>query len=63
VVVSESLFKDKGLHAGQIIKELSKEIDGGGGGQPFYATAGGKNVAGIQNAIHLAQSILESKIS
>ncbi len=63
VVVSESLFKDKGLHAGQIIKELSKEIDGGGGGQPFYASAGGKNVAGIQNAIHLAQSILESKLS
>ena len=41
----------KGLNANTFIKEASKEIQGGGGGQPFYATAGGKNPSGIDNAI------------
>jgi alanyl-tRNA synthetase len=40
VMISENLVKDKGLDANVIIKDLAKEIKGGGGGQPFYATAG-----------------------
>ncbi len=56
VMISETLVKGKGLHAGQIVREAAKEMQGGGGGQPFYATAGGKNMAGIQAAIDKAKS-------
>jgi alanyl-tRNA synthetase len=42
VMIAENLVKEKGLHAGNIVKELAKEVKGGGGGQPFYATAGGR---------------------
>ena len=58
VVVSESLVKEKGLNAGAIIRELAKEIQGGGGGQPFYATAGGKNISGLDNALKKAESLV-----
>lgn len=54
VAISENLVKEKGLNAGQIIREASKCIRGGGGGQPFFATAGGKNPAGLQEAIDVA---------
>jgi alanyl-tRNA synthetase len=47
VMISENIVKDKGLNAGAIVKELAKEIQGRGGGQPFYATAGGKDAAGL----------------
>jgi alanyl-tRNA synthetase len=40
-----------GLNAGDIVREMAKEIQGGGGGQPFYATAGGKHLAGLSDAI------------
>ena len=58
VVVSEDLVKEKELHAGNIIKEIAKEIQGGGGGQAFYATAGGNNVEGIETAINKAKAFL-----
>ena len=50
---------DAGQNAGTIIRTAGKEIQGGGGGQPAYATAGGKNAAGIDNAIAVAVKELE----
>ena len=58
VMISDSIVAEKGLHAGTIIREAAKEMKGGGGGQPFYATAGGKDVAGLQAAIDKACSFL-----
>lgn len=55
IVVAENLVKEKGLNAGQIIREAAKEMQGGGGGQPFYATAGGKDVKGLSAAIAKAK--------
>mgnify|MGYP000300503352 CR=1 FL=1 len=51
VAVSEQLSKNKDLHAGKIVKELAVEISGGGGGQAFFATAGGKDISGIPKAL------------
>ncbi|MCQ2974968.1 MAG: alanine--tRNA ligase [Bacteroidales bacterium] len=58
VIMSDNLVKERNLHAGNIVKEAGKEINGGGGGQPFYATAGGKNAAGLQNAVNKAKSFV-----
>jgi len=58
VVISENLSAEKDLNAGKIIRELAKEIQGGGGGQAFYATAGGNNVAGIQKALDKARELI-----
>jgi alanyl-tRNA synthetase len=59
IVVSEELSKAKSLHAGNIIREAAKEMRGGGGGQPFYATAGGSDIEGIQGAINKALSFIK----
>ncbi len=54
VIISENLVKEKGLDAGKIIKDLAKHIQGGGGGQAFYATAGGNKLEGLQAALEAA---------
>jgi alanyl-tRNA synthetase len=59
VLVSDNLVKDKNISAINIIREISAEINGGGGGQPFMATAGGKNPAGLQKAIAKAASMMK----
>jgi alanyl-tRNA synthetase len=59
VAISDDLVKSKGLNAGQIIRNLSKHIQGGGGGQPFYATAGGKNVDGIEKVLLEARALVK----
>ena len=58
VTISENLTKEKDLHAGNMIRELAKEIRGGGGGQPFYATAGGSDLAGLDKAIEKAKTMI-----
>jgi alanyl-tRNA synthetase len=58
VALSDQLITSKNLNAGQIIRSISKEILGGGGGQASFATAGGKNPKGLQNAIDLAKALL-----
>jgi alanyl-tRNA synthetase len=49
--ISKELVVSHNLNAGQVVRELGKYIQGGGGGQPFFATAGGKNVDGIKEAL------------
>lgn len=60
LIMSDALVADKGLNATQIIRDLAKEIQGGGGGQPFYATAGGKNAEGLTKALERAKNIFAS---
>jgi alanyl-tRNA synthetase len=57
--VSKELVEAKGLNAGQVVRELGKFIQGGGGGQPFFATAGGKNPAGITEALKAAENFVK----
>ena len=58
--ISKQLVKEKGLDASQIIKYLGQYIDGGGGGQSFFATAGGKKIEGISLALDEAKKIFFS---
>ncbi|MAL58706.1 MAG: alanine--tRNA ligase [Flavobacteriaceae bacterium] len=57
--ISKELVAEKNLNAGQIVRELGKYIQGGGGGQPFFATAGGKNPDGITEALKAAEDYLK----
>ncbi|MCA6423448.1 MAG: alanine--tRNA ligase [Flavobacterium sp.] len=52
--ISKELVAEKNLNAGTVVRELGKYIQGSGGGQPFFATAGGKNMAGIKEALEKA---------
>lgn len=56
--ISKELVAEKNLNAGQVVRELGKYIQGGGGGQPFFATAGGKNADGIPEAIAKAADFI-----
>ncbi|MCX2741896.1 alanine--tRNA ligase [Pontibacter anaerobius] len=65
VMLSDNLVQDKSLNASQMVRELAKEIKGGGGGQPFYATAGGKDVNGLDavpaKAVDLVKTLINNQ--
>ena len=60
VMIADNLVKDKSLHAGNVVKNLSIYIQGGGGGQPYYATAGGSDINGVPAALEAAQKWVKS---
>ena len=62
LIISENLVAEKNFNATNIIRTLAKEIQGGGGGQPFYATAGGKNINGIENALKQGREMFKQGI-
>ncbi|MBB5638799.1 alanyl-tRNA synthetase [Pedobacter cryoconitis] len=59
VMLSDNLVADKKLNASNIVRELAKDIQGGGGGQPFYATAGGKNKEGLSKVLEKAATLIQ----
>lgn len=58
IIFNEELAKEKGFDAGKLIREASKFIQGGGGGQAAFATAGGKNPSGLKTALELLEGSL-----
>ncbi len=58
--ISKELANERGYNAGTVVRELGKLIHGGGGGQPFFATAGGRNPGGIPKALEKAKEYLEA---
>ncbi len=62
LMISENLVENKKLNANEIIREAAKEIKGGGGGQPFYATAGGKNTDGLGAALEKGRKLVLEKL-
>ncbi len=60
VLVSKDLVEDRGINASEIIKVISKEINGGGGGQAFLATAGGTYPEGIESALEKVKAIIRT---
>lgn len=58
VMIGEKLAQSNKFHAGNMVKELAKEIQGGGGGQPFFATAGGKNLEGLPAVLEKARKLI-----
>ncbi|MBQ8272780.1 MAG: alanine--tRNA ligase [Tidjanibacter sp.] len=61
VAVGDNLVK-AGVKAGDVVRTAAKEMQGGGGGQPFYATAGGKNPEGLEKAIAVAEELILSAV-
>ena len=62
VMISENLVEEKKLDASAIVKDLAKEIKGGGGGQNFYATAGGKELEGLDKVVVKAKSLINEVV-
>ncbi|WP_317897471.1 alanine--tRNA ligase [Aurantibacillus circumpalustris] len=58
VIINDTLVKEKGFNAGNIVRDLAKEINGGGGGQPFYAQAGGSKPEGLKSALDKAANLI-----
>ncbi len=58
ILISDNLVAEKDWNAGNLVRTLGKHIQGGGGGQPFFATAGGKNSDGIANALEEARTLV-----
>ncbi|RSK33132.1 alanine--tRNA ligase [Hymenobacter metallilatus] len=63
VMLADELAQGGKLNASTLVRELAKEIQGGGGGQPFFATAGGKNAAGLGAAISKAEMLVGEKLA
>ena len=59
IIISDNLVAERKLHAGNIVREAAKAIQGGGGGQPFYASAGGNNPEGLKQAYEIALSSIK----
>ena len=62
IMLADVAIETYGLNASKLIREVSIEIQGGGGGQPFFATAGGRNPQGIDAAIAKAEKIIREAI-
>ncbi|MFK7969753.1 MAG: alanine--tRNA ligase [Bacteroidia bacterium] len=58
IILSDDLAEGGKLHAGNMVRELAKSVKGGGGGQPFYATAGGKDPSGIATALQRVEEFV-----
>ena len=63
VMLSDDMVSEQQLNAGQMVREAAKLIQGGGGGQPHFATAGGKNIDGLSAAVDKVISIATSDAS
>lgn len=63
VMMSNSIADDYGLNAGQIVRDAAQEIKGSGGGQPFFATAGGIDPEGVEKAIEKAEKLVMHKLN
>ncbi len=63
IIITDNLVKNLGLNAGQTIRDVAKFIQGGGGGQPFFATAGGKNAEGMEAALREAKYFFSNKLN
>ncbi len=61
VMLGEKMAQSNRYHAGKMVKELAKEINGGGGGQPFFATAGGKDIRGLDRVLVRARQLLDNR--
>lgn len=58
IFINKDLVETKGYNAGKMIREIAREIKGGGGGQPFFATAGGKDLSGIERALEKVKTLI-----
>ena len=62
IIASDNVVASKGINAVEAIRAIAKHIQGGGGGQPFFASAGGKNAAGMEAAMKEAKYYFQDKL-